>query len=248
MLSVRSVAIAALLALIPSAHVVAGQSFDSCGRLFTCNIDNRDDGVDVGGGGWEPKPTDPSDSTPGSEPGNQPEPAPSAPSCSVENFRDTACVVVVLPDYPDTVYNTDLIRFVPHAPTADIANEGMTLVTSPASVSVSADTHSLVGTLLGYSVTVTFTPVQVGIDFGDGTTASRPGAGAVFEHVYPARDTYSTTLLTEYAATVTFSDNVPRPVIGTIASRSPGPDIRVLTARTALAHDTCITSPHAPGC
>ncbi|WP_433675025.1 hypothetical protein [Microbacterium gorillae] len=166
----------------------------------------------------------------------------------MDGFRDTACVVVVLPDYPDTIYNSDLIRFTPHAPSANTPNEGITLVASPASVAVAADAHSLTGTLLSFPVTVTFTPVRVGIDFGDGGIASHPGGSAVFDHTYPARGTYGTTLVAEYTATVTFSDAIARPVIGTITSRSPGPDIRVLAARTALTHDTCITSPHAPGC
>lgn len=248
MLSFPALATAAILGLIPSQQLIAVQPYDGCGRIFTCEIDNGGDGVDVGGGGWEPTPAEPSRPTPETGPDNPPEPAPSAPSCTVDDFRDTACVVVVLPDYPDTIYNTDLIRFVPHAPSADIANEGMTLVTSPASVSVAADAHSLTGTLLGYPVTVAFTPVRVSIDFGDGTYASSPDASAVFDHTYPARGTYATTLIAEYSATVTFSDNTARPVIGTVTSRSPGPDIRVLAARTALTHDTCITMPRAPGC
>ncbi|MFK4789045.1 hypothetical protein [Microbacterium sp. ZW T5_56] len=235
------------LAAVSSTSFADVAGLDDC-NVISCEVDNDGGSVGIGGSGWNPITNEPSDPTAGTEPDGPPEPGPSTPSCTVENFRDTACVVVVLPDYPDTIYNTDLIHFTPHAASASTANEGMTLVTSPASVSVAADAHILTGTLLGYSVTVTFTPVQVGIEFGDGSSAAHTGASAVFDHTYPARGTYATTLIAEYTATVTFSDGTPRPVIGTITSRSPGPDIRVLAARTALTHDTCITTPRAPGC
>ncbi len=152
------------------------------------------------------------------------------------------------PTYPDTIYNTDLISFTPHDPTATAPNEAMALTNTPLPITLTTTTHTLTGTLLTHPVTVTFTPTGYTLDHGDNTapthTADNP---ATVSHTYAARGQYPTTVTTSYTATVTFPDGIPRPVRGTITTTTPGPTIRILAAHTAPVRTTCTTTP-APGC
>ncbi|MCD2498298.1 hypothetical protein [Microbacterium nymphoidis] len=251
----------------PSVEVPSAQSSD-CRRGFC--IDNGGDQVDITGGGWEPVPSSPTETPPDAtnpEVGNDgggdnttpnPVPAPPGPGdLCWDNLTPLGCTTPApteptptptQPTYPDTIYNTDLISFTPHDPTATAPNEAMALTNTPLPITLTTTTHTLTGTLLTHPVTVTFTPTGYTLDHGDNTapthTADNP---ATVSHTYTARGQYPTTVTTSYTATVTFPDGIPRPVRGTITTTTPGPTIRILAAHTATVRTTCTTTP-APGC
>jgi len=229
--------------------------------------------VELWGGDWGYTPSEPDapneaptgsgpDESPDEDDGGDtspnPEPAPPGPGDPCwDNLSPLSCTsptptptepAPTQPTYPDTIYNTDLIRFIPHDPTITAPNEAMALTGTPLPISLTTTTHALTGTLLSHPVTVTFIPTGFTLDHGDGTaptdTTDNP---ATIAHTYAARGTYPTTITTHYAATVTFPDNIPRPVRGTITTTTPGPTTRILTAHTAPVRTTCTSTP-APGC
>ncbi|MFK4791821.1 hypothetical protein [Microbacterium sp. ZW T5_56] len=265
-----------LLAVAVATGTAIGPTPDSLSGPPTCDLvacydyGPGDDGTQVDIGGIEtpsePQPATPDDgaeSDPGVSDGGEtsPDPVPAPPGpgdLCWDNLNPLACTTPTIPEpeptpeqpaYPDTIYNTDLIHFAPHNPTATAPNEAMALTNTPLPITLTATTHTLTGTLLGHPVTVTFTPTGFTLDHGDNTTPTHATDNpATIAHTYTSRGTYPTTISTTYTATVTFPDNIPRPVQGTITITTPGPITRILAAHTAPVRTTCTTTPTAPAC
>lgn len=261
----RALRAVSLIAIVTSSLVAADvptAPSSDCRRGFC--IDNGGDQVDVTGGGWEPVTGPPVETSPdspatGDGDGTAPDPVPAPPGpgdLCWDNLSPLACPNPGIPEptpeqptYPDTIYNTDLITFTPHDPTATAPNEAMALANTPLPMTLTTTTHTVTGSLLGHPVSVTFIPAGYTLDHGDNTaptyTADNP---ATITHTYTTRGIYPTTIATHYTATVTFPDNIPRPVHGIITTTTLGPTAHILTARTAPVRTTCNTTPTAPGC
>ncbi|WP_433675230.1 hypothetical protein [Microbacterium gorillae] len=258
----------AIVALATATWLSPTSGSATCGQgvCFDYNPGDDGNGVDVGGVTTPDDPGEPvsapdTDTDDGTGDGDgtpaDPVPAPPGPGdLCWDNLSPLACPNPGIPEptpeqptYPDTIYNTDLITFTPHDPTATAPNEAMALANTPLPMTLTTTTHTVTGSLLGHPVSVTFIPAGYTLDHGDNTaptyTADNP---ATITHTYTTRGIYPTTIATHYTATVTFPDNIPRPVHGIITTTTLGPTAHILTARTAPVRTTCNTAPAAPGC
>ncbi len=124
-----------------------------------------------------------------------------------------------------------------------------------------ASEQYIAGTLLGWDVTVRFTPAGYIFDYGDGTTARFATGGAswaalgqaqftptITSHVYRERGTYPVSATVQYAASVDFGSGTWRPVTGYVTATTAGYNVQVVEARTALVDQTCLENPGGPGC
>jgi hypothetical protein len=155
----------------------------------------------------------------------------------------------------------DLASFRPAAPTLSGEPVGIGLVGLPTNVIAGAATHDLHGTLLGYTVTVRFTPTAYRFDYGDGSTQTTSAGGQAWRrlgqpqftptatsHVYRSAGTYAVAVTTMYSPTVDFGAGNWMPVDGVVSATTGGYVIRAVEAHTALVAHTCVETPHAPGC
>ena len=186
---------------------------------------------------------------------------PSAPPAAEEDCPLDRCDVMYQVVGPPEVTLEDLASFRPTAPTLGGEPAGFGVVGMPTNLVAEASRQDIPGTVLGWDVTVRFTPVAYVFDNGDGTTTRTTTGGRSWEslrqgrftptatsHVYRERGTYTVTVTVEYAASVNFGSGTWRPVPGTVRATAPGYDIRVVEVRTALVDSTCTEDPHGPGC
>lgn len=163
------------------------------------------------------------------------------------------------PGFP-VVTLADLVSFRPVTPELTGEPAGFGVVGMPANFVTAASEQQLTGTLLGYPVTVRFTPTAFVFSYGDGTTQRAASGGASWEasgaaqftptdtsHVYAERGSYVTGVTIEYAAAVDFGAGW-QPVDGVVTARSAGYPVEVVEARTALVDRTCLENPTGPGC
>ena len=162
---------------------------------------------------------------------------------------------------PPDLTAADLASFRPAQPSLSGEPAGFGVVGAPANVVASASEQVMVGTVLGWDVTVRFVPAGFVFDYGDGASARSATGGSSWaalgqaqftptatSHVYRARGTYPVSVTVQYAASVDFGSGLWRPVPGYVTATTGGYDVQVVEARTALVDRTCIENPGGPGC
>ncbi len=228
----------------------------SSGWSTACSVTNSGEQVDIGAGISQPAEPGSEWAPPDDEAGPaQPAPAPTPIRCT---RADCGGYIVVMP--PD-VTAADLASFRPARPSLTGEPTGFGIVGAPTNVVAAASEQDIAGTLLGWDVTVRFTPAGYVFDYGDGTTARVSTGGSSWaalgqaqftptatSHVYRERGTYPVSVTVQYAASVDFGSGTWRPVTGLVTATSGGYDVRVVEARTALVDQTCVENPAGPGC
>ncbi|WP_274264457.1 hypothetical protein [Microbacterium thalli] len=217
----------------------------------TCQVSNDGHSVQIGGegsghgrasatGGSSREPVAPS-----------PEPRDCGPLNRCEDFT-----VSLLPQA--TI--ADVASFAP-SPTNIVSEPaGLGVVGLPTNFVVRAAEHTATGTLFDLPVTVRFTPQEVTIAPGDGSTISSGLGGRSWgdlgapqftptdtSHSYTERGTYSASAVIHYRAEVDFGRGW-RPVPGTLDIATGPHLVRVLEARSTLVERTCDEGPRGPGC
>lgn len=242
--------------LIAGLLIAAGD--ESCGlesAWTQCSVSNSGEQVDIGASISSPaQPGTGGPRTDGSAPA-QPAPAPTPITCT---RADCGGFLVVTP--PD-VTAADLASFRPAQPSLTGEPTGFGLVGAPTNVVAAASEQYLSGPLLGWDVTVRFTPAGYIFTYGDGSSARFTTGGTSWaalgqaqftptttSHVYRERGTYPVSVTVQYAASVDFGSGTWRPVTGFVSATSGGYDVRVVEARTALVDRTCAENPAGPGC
>ena len=224
-----------------------------------CNVDTDGSQVDVGAGTTTPGGSGGSGGSngPGGSGGVRPTPPPAPEEeCDSELCRPLYSVVS-LPD----VTAADLRSFVPAVPAVTGEPLGLGVVGMPTNLVATASTQRLSGPLLGYDVTVLFTPTGFRFDHGDGTSRIASTGGATWarlgvpdftatptSHAYAAAGTYRAGVRVVYSAAVDFGTGVWRPVTGAVTSAAAFYDVRVVEVRTGLVQRTCSEDPAGPGC
>lgn len=183
------------------------------------------------------------------------------PPVAEEECESALCrplyTVETLPD----VTAEDLRSFVPAVPSFTGEPLGLGVVGMPTNLVAAAAVQVQSGPLLGYDVTVRFTPTAYRFDYGDGTSRTTGNGGASWarwgvpdytatptSHAYAAAGSYRAGVRVIYAAAVNFGTGTWRPVTGTVASATSFYDIRVVEVRTGLVQRTCAEQPSGPGC
>lgn len=154
----------------------------------------------------------------------------------------------------------DLVSFRPVTPHLTGEPAGFGVVRMPTNFVAAASTQEIPGVLLGYPVTVRFTPVAYVFSYGDGHTTRSATGGVSWAasgspqftptdtaHVYDARGTYASSVTVEYSAAVDFGAGW-RPVDGVVTARTGDYPVQVVEVRTALVEHTCAEDPHSSGC
>jgi hypothetical protein len=203
---------------------------------------------------WTRPGQDGSGTTPSMPPVSRPEPG------DIECLTDLCRPGYSVATLPE-VTASDLVSFAPLRPAVAGEPAGLGVVGMPTNLVASARTHTLSGPLLGYDVTVRFTPVAFRFDHGDGTVRVAATGGASWaslgqasysptptSHVYRASGAYAAAISIVYAAAVDFGTGRWRPVQGTVTSGATGYDVRIVEVRTALVDRSCDEDPRGPGC
>lgn len=155
----------------------------------------------------------------------------------------------------------DVVRFAPATPAVGTEPDGVAIVGMPMNVVVTASTQTVSGQLFGLPVSVTFTPVDAVLDYGDGTTQTVPIGGGTWEqlgqpeftptatsHAYRDRGVYTLSATVRSTAVADFGVWGTRPVDGLVASPPSTARVQAVTADTGLVQYTCAENPTGPGC
>jgi len=164
---------------------------------------------------------------------------------------------VTLPD----VTAEDLRSFIPALPTVTGEPLGLGVVGMPTNLVAASSVQLQSGPLLGFDVTVRFTPTGYRFDHGDGTSRTTTTGGSSWarlgvpdytatptSHVYGAPGSYCAGVRVVYTAAVNFGTGTWRPVTGAVTSAPAFYDVRVVVVRTGLVQRTCAEDPAGPGC
>jgi hypothetical protein len=129
---------------------------------------------------------------------------------------------------PDVIQVTDLANVTPSQAQLFMEPNGWAILGQPVNFWTTASTHSVGATVLGHEVTVTFTPVSITYDYGDGTsqTLETPGSSWADQglpelsdthtsHRYDSKDPVTVVATINYSATVT-ADGRTITVSGTV--------------------------------
>lgn len=221
-----------------------------------CEASNSGSQIDIGASQTTPGGSD-SDRPSGGGAPPQPPVTRAEPECDSPGFCDRPTYEVI--SLPEVTID-DLASFRPAQPTLTGEPEGFGVVGMPANLVAAASEQILAGSLLGWDVSVRFTPAAYVFDYGDGATARSRDGGATWpqlgqaqftptstSHVYSARGTYPAAVTVQYAASVDFGTGW-RPVAGFVSVTAAGYDVRVVEVRTALVDRTCVENPRGPGC
>ncbi|MBW9093946.1 hypothetical protein JNB62_09655 [Microbacterium jejuense] len=159
-----------------------------------------------------------------------------------------------------TVTLADLVSFRPAAPQLTGEPAGFGVVRMPTNFVAAASAQDIPGVLLGYPVTVRFTPVAYVFSYGDGQSLRTTTGGVAWaasgspqftptdtSHAYAERGVYLSSVTTEYSAAVDFGAGW-RAVDGVVTARTGDYPVQVVEARTALVEHTCAEDPRGPGC
>lgn len=175
------------------------------------------------------------------------------------------CVRPELPGEPadpglPAVTLADLESFRPVTPALTGEPAGFGVVGMPTNFVAAASEQAIPGVLLGYPVTVRFTPTAFVFSYGDGTSARSATGGATWAqvgtaqfsptdttHVYRERGIYSASVAVEFAASVDFGTGWI-PVVGVVTASSGAYPVEVVEVHTALVDRTCEEDPTGPGC
>lgn len=143
---------------------------------------------------------------------------------------------------------SDVASFAPQPAALSSQPAGFGVAGIPMTFSVAASQHSTTGTLFDLPVTVRFTPDDITIAPGDGTTITVGGTTRTpASHTYRSRGGYIATATVSYRAEVDFGRGW-RPVAGTLDIPTAGYPVEVLEARGTLVDRTCAEPPAGPGC
>lgn len=143
---------------------------------------------------------------------------------------------------------SDVTSFAPQPAALSSQPAGFGVAGIPMAFSVAAAQHSATGTLFDLPVTVRFTPDDISIAPGDGTTITVGGtAPTPASHTYRSRGGYVATATVSYRAEVDFGRGW-RPVAGILDIPTAGYPVEVLEARSTLVDRTCAEPPAGPGC
>ncbi|MGZ0067694.1 hypothetical protein [Microbacterium arborescens] len=209
---------------------VGGTSF------WQSNTDGRT--VDVGG----LKTMDGRFSGPGEHMGSSNQPAPPR-DCGALNRCDDFTVSLL----PQATL-ADVASFAPQPAALSSQPAGFAVAGLPVDFVIAAPHHSATGTLFELPVTVRFTPDDIVIAPGDGSTLNVGStARTSASHVYRSRGSYVATATVRYRAEVDFGRGW-RPVPGLLDIPTAGYPIEVLEARGTLVDRTCTEPPSGPGC
>lgn len=232
---------------------------NGCGTTMwtTCAVTNTGSQVDIAGsirGGGADRAAESGEPDPGS-PRQTDDEAQLPPGCLSPLCRPIYSVSA-LPQ----VSIEDLASFRPPAPALTTEPLGAALAGAPTNLIGTASSAVIPGSVLGYDVTVRFTPVAFHFDHGDGTaqTSSTGGASwSVLEsadftptatsHVYRTRGTARVSLTVDYRAEIDFGGGW-RAVPGMLTVVADPADLIVVEARTALVATTCFENPRGPAC
>lgn len=251
---VALIAIALGLGAVSGAVGATGSSCEGSSTWTNCEVENSGEQVDIGA-----SQTNPGSSDGGSSDDDSAGPA-VPPSAPIDNpCTRQSCVLEIVA--PPEVTIEDLASFRPATPSLTGEPVGFGVVGAPTNVVAAASEQFLTGDLLGWDVTVRFTPAGYIFDYGDGSSARSSTGGASWpalgqaqftptstSHVYRARGTYPVSVTVQYSAAVNFGSGNWRPVSGFVTATSGGYDVQVVSARTALVDKTCLENPSGPGC
>ncbi|WP_119696498.1 hypothetical protein [Microbacterium halotolerans] len=165
------------------------------------------------------------------------------------------------PEPPTVVTATQVLSFAPPTPSVASEPDGVAIVGMPMNVVVPVAGGSSSGNLLGFPVTVHFTPELLALDYGDGTSVEVTAESATWDslgqaeftatptsHAYQQRGTYTITARVLSSAYVDFGRYGTVPVTGLVTSPASTTSVRAVTADTALVDRTCAENPTGPGC
>lgn len=244
-----------LVLVLGLASAALGADCDAAGWAGNCDVSNSGSHVDVSAGLNRPGSAAPRNDTAPPR-SNAPAPAPAEPEECTGLCRDSYSVATV----PDLTL-ADLASFRPARPSLSGEPAGFGVVGMPANLVATASEQSIPGTVLGWDVTVRFTPVAFVFDHGDGTSAVASTGGATWEslgqaqftptatsHAYGRRGTYDVSVTVRYEASVDFGSGTWRPVPGYVTASTGGYAVEVVEVRTALVERTCHENPRGPGC
>ncbi|WP_307222642.1 hypothetical protein [Microbacterium arborescens] len=142
----------------------------------------------------------------------------------------------------------DVASFAPRPAALSSQPAGFAVAGLPVNFVIAAPQHSATGTLFELPVTVRFTPDDIVIAPGDGSTLSVGSTARTSgSHVYRSRGSYVATATVRYRAEVDFGRGW-RPVPGLLDIPTAGYPIEVLEARGTLVDRTCTEPPSGPGC
>jgi hypothetical protein len=238
-----------------SVHTSAPCSPDLAAIGGCATISNSGEQVDIGAS--ISGPAEPGDD--GTLP-DEASPADPVPPAGIDCIMPERCGGFLVVTPPD-VTAADLASFRPAQPSLTGEPTGFGIVGAPTNVVAAASEQYMSGTLLGWDVTVRFTPAGYVFTYGDGSSARFTTGGTSWaalgqaqftptptSHVYRERGTYPVSVTVQYAASVDFGSGTWRPVTGFVTATSGGYDVQVVEARTALVDRTCAENPAAPGC
>lgn len=148
---------------------------------------------------------------------------------------------------PTVVTVSDVASVTPASASINMEPSGWALLGSPTNFWVTATSHTAGIVLLGSPVTITFVPVGVAWDYGDGTTKNSTTLGASWarlglpspsdtdtSHRYSAKGTVTVTATVLYTATATLSNGQVLNINGTIRGTPATTGFRVYEQRSYL--------------
>lgn len=148
---------------------------------------------------------------------------------------------------PTVVTVSDVASVTPASVTIGMEPSGWALLGSPTNFWVDATPHTAGIVLLGAPVTITFTPIGVTWDYGDGTTHTSSTLGASWarlglpspsdtdtSHRYTAKSTVTVTATVLYTATATLPNGQVLNVNGTIRGTPATTTFRIYEQRSYL--------------
>lgn len=254
-----TVALAVIIALgTGTAPTAAGSNrCDELGWLDYCSATTDGSQVDVGAGTNAPG----SQNGGGTKGGGTRAEGSTAPPASEPECESALCRPLYTVETLPEVTANDLRSFVPGVPSVTGEPLGLGVVGMPTNLVAAASVQLQSGPLLGYDVTVRFTPTAFRFDHGDGTSRTTSTGGATWarlgvpdytatptSHVYAAAGSYRANVRVVYAAAVNFGTGTWRPVTGAVTSAPSPYDVRIVEVRTGLVQRTCAEQPSGPGC
>lgn len=287
--SVLGVVLLVALSFFISSPAHADTGCGSTSWFVTCNPESSGEYVDIGGSFTQPGGGGQAAPPPANEGGGngggtapvveaEPEPEPvtdprwgpcrddqQSPRADGLCWQDWATEETE-PDEPDApvipaVTVADVVRFAPATPTVGTEPDGVAIVGMPMNVVVTGSTQTVSGQLFGLPVSVTFTPVEAVLDYGDGTTQTVPIGGGTWEqlgqpeftptatsHAYRDRGVYTLSATVRSTAVADFGVWGTRAVDGLVASPPSTVRVQAVTADTGLVQYTCAENPSGPGC
>lgn len=142
----------------------------------------------------------------------------------------------------------DVASFAPQPGALSSQPAGYGVAGLPLDFLIVTSQHTATGTLFDLPVTVRFTPDEIVIAPGDGSTHTVAATDRTSaSHTYRSRGSYVATATVRYRAEVDFGRGW-RPVPGALEIPTAGYTVEVLEARGTLVDRVCTEPPSGPGC